>query len=71
MPTLSLMAHCLTAVFSHLSHRRPHPPVTMKMSMKKEPMAEDTVSVLHTLAIAWNSEVDLRGGGEGERGQGW
>lgn len=42
----------------------------MKMSMKKEPMAEDTVSVLHTLAIAWNSEVDLRGEGVGEEGAG-
>ena len=42
-----------------------HPPVTMKTSMKKEPMAEAMVSVLHTHAMAWNSEVALPGVKEG------
>lgn len=50
----------------------PHPPVTMNTSMKKEPMAEAMVSVLHTHAMAWNSDVALRGGAAGgsARGQG-
>ncbi len=39
----------------------------MKTSMKKEPIAEETVSVLHTHATAWNSEVALHQG-SGEAG---
>lgn len=48
------------AAWQAAERRDAHPPVTMKTSMKKEPMAEEMVSVLHTQATAWNSEVALR-----------
>ena len=51
------------------THTHTHPPVTMKTSRKKEPMAEEMVSVLHTEAMAWNRLVALRRGA-GSRGQG-
>lgn len=47
-----------------------HPPHTMKMSRKKEPTAEEMVSVLQMQAMAWNSEVALPGGGGGGGGGG-
>ena len=42
-----------------------HPPVAMKTSRKKEPTAEETVSVRHTQAMAWNREVALQKGRAG------
>lgn len=56
---IAAAADC-AAAWPAAERRAAHPPVTMKTSMKKEPMAEEMVSVLHTQATAWNREVALR-----------